>query len=207
MNDKTDHYFSKKQSTPFKPSKIRMRVAGLEFDLQTAGGVFSPKKLDNGTQLLIENAHVEQGWKVLDLGCGYGVLGVAIKKLNPTIELFMSDVNQRAIKLVRMNLKMHNIEGEAIQSDAFSSQKFKGLQFDTIFLNPPQSAGKDICFKLIEESKDHLFPGGTLQLVARHQKGGKHLSAKMEEVFGNVEEVAKGSGFRIYVSSKEVRVN
>jgi 16S rRNA (guanine1207-N2)-methyltransferase len=74
--------------------------------------------------------------------------------------------------------------------------------FDTILLNPPQTAGKKLCFELIEESKAHLKKDGLLQLVARHNKGGKDLSKKMLEVFGNVEPTAKEAGFRVYVSKR-----
>ena len=69
--------------------------------------------------------------------------------------------------------------------------------------NPPQTAGKEICFQLIEQSKNHLKNGGNLQLVARHNKGGKTLSRKMEEVFGNVKVIAKKAGYWAYMSVKE----
>ena len=86
-----------------------------------------------------------------------------------------------------------------MQSDGFENIKDK---FDTILLNPPQTAGKQLCQKLIEDSKQHLNPKGCLQLVARHNKGGKELSKKMFEVFGNMKEIAKGSGYRTYLSQK-----
>jgi len=199
----TEHYYTKEQKSEFRPVKITIRVSGRVFDIYTAGGVFSPKKLDNGTRLLIEKAAVQDGWKVLDFGCGYGVLGIALKKAHPAIELAMSDVNSRAVKLANMNLKMHNINAEVFQSDVFSNKSLAVMEFDTILLNPPQTAGKKVCFRMITESHGHLKRGGLLQIVARHQKGGKHLSQKMEEVFGNVSETAKGSGYRVYVSEKK----
>ncbi len=199
----TEHYFSKKPTSVFKPEKVRMRLKIMEIELYTAGGVFSPKKLDLGTKLLIENATLKKGWKVLDFGCGYGVLGIVLKRLNPSIDVVMSDVNFRSVKLSEMNARLHKLEVEVFQSDVFQSKRFDGRLFDTIFLNPPQTAGKKVCFKMIEESKLHIVSGGLLQLVARHQKGGKMLSKKMEEVFGNVSDAAKGSGFRVYVSEKK----
>ena len=133
----------------------------------------------------------------MDLGCGYGIIGLVLLKSNPTLKLTFSDINERAIQLTKKNLKLHNLKAEAIQSDKFENIKEK---YNTILLNPPQTAGKELCFKMIEESKEHLLDKGLLQIVARHNKGGKELSKKMKEVFGNVKETAKGSGYRIYVS-------
>ncbi|MBW2968346.1 methyltransferase [Candidatus Woesearchaeota archaeon] len=207
--NKAEHYYTKQQTSRFEPKKIGLAVAGLEFEMYTAGGVFSPKKLDLGTKLLIEHAEVADGWKVLDLGCGYGAVGVAVKKKVRSAHVVMSDVNTRAAKLANMNLKLNRIAGseeagsEVLCSDGFQNKKLDAMRFDTILLNPPQTAGKQVCFRLIEESYEHLNQGGLLQLVARHQKGGKTLSKKMEEVFGNVKETAKGSGFRVYVSERK----
>ena len=74
--------------------------------------------------------------------------------------------------------------------------------FDTILLNPPQKAGKDVCFRMIEEAPNHLKEDGTLQIVATHNKGGKTLAKKMEEVFGNVDSIVKKGGVRVYLSRK-----
>ena len=73
-------------------------------------------------------------------------------------------------------------------------------EFDTILLNPPQHAGKDVCMKMIENAIKYLKNGGLLQLVARHNKGGKSFEKKMKEVFGNVKDIAKKGGFRVYVA-------
>ena len=198
----TEHYYTEKQTSAFNPKKIAVKVSGDELEFYTAGGVFSPKKLDAGTKLLTESAVVEEGWKVLDLGCGYGVVGILLKKINQSLEVVMSDVNTRSLDLTRMNAKLHKVDVEIIHSDSFSDAELDKKMFDTILFNPPQTAGKAVCFKMIEESKTHLVKGGLLQIVARHQKGGKHLSQKMEEVFGNVKDTAKKSGYRVYVSVK-----
>lgn len=203
VNAMTEHYYSEKQTSEFKPVKMLVRVLGIEFELYAAGGVFSAKKLDIGTRLLIESAKVRKGWKVLDVGCGYGVVGIAIKKKNPSAEVVMSDVNERAVRLAEMNIALHKLEAKAVQSDIFSNPLLDSMRFDTILLNPPQTAGKQVCFSMIEQSREHLVKGGLLQLVARSQKGGKHLSKKMEEVFGNVRDTAKKSGYRVYESEKK----
>lgn len=198
-----EHYYTKKQKSAFIPRKITIRVIGLEFEIYVAGGVFSPKKLDLGTRRLIEAAVVKNGWKVLDFGCGYGVLGIALKKKYPDIDVVMSDVNERSVKLANMNVKLNNVSATTFQSDIFKNKELDEMRFDTILLNPPQTAGRKACFSMIEQAKEHLVKGGLLQLVARNRKGGKQLSNRMEEVFGNMAVAAKKSGYWVYVSEKK----
>ncbi|MDP7180534.1 MAG: methyltransferase [Candidatus Woesearchaeota archaeon] len=194
------HYFSKEQKSPLRLSKITANLRNNQFEFYTGSGVFSLKKVDKGTILLIENSTIKPNWKILDLGCGYGPVGISIAKSFPETKVLMTDVNKRAIKLAKMSIELNktaNVETKC-------SDKFEKIDqnFDTILLNPPQTAGKQLCFEMIEGSKSHLERNGLLQLVARHNKGGKDLSKKMNEVFGNVKETAKGSGYRIYVSEK-----
>ena len=93
-------------------------------------------------------------------------------------------------------MKKYNLEISILLGDGYETVKDK--KFDVILLNPPQHAGKDLCFRLIEQAKDHLTGKGSLQIVARHQKGGKPLKRKMGEVFGNVEVIGRGSGYQVY---------
>lgn len=194
------HYYSKKQNSDLRLIKINVQLKEDLFQLFSGSGVFSKKKLDRGTELLINNMIIKDEWKVLDLGCGIGVVGIYVKRNYPDSEVMMTDVNTRAVKLARKNVELHKLDIDVKDSDGFKKIKKK---FDCVLLNPPQSAGKDLCFRLIENSFEHLKPDGKLQLVARHNKGGRHLSKKIEEVFGNMEVVAKGSGYRIYMGSKE----
>ena len=194
------HYYSEKQDSKLNLKQIRIRVKNLDFELYSASGVFSKEKLDKGTEILIKNSIIKQEWEVLDLGCGIGVIGISVKLLYPKTKVLLSDINERAIMLSKKNienLKLENID--AIKSDIFSDIK---KEFDAILVNPPQTAGKEVCFKIIEESLNHLKEKGLLQLVARHKKGGLSLKEKMLSVFGNVRETAKESGFRVYVSEK-----
>lgn len=195
-----EHYFSEKQTSEFKTQEIEAVLRGKRLCFKTGSGVFSIKKVDKGSELLINAALIEKEWSVLDLGCGYGPVGIAVKKAEPSVDVVFTDVNRRAVLLTKDNLRLNKIKGSVLQGDGFA--KITG-EFDTVLFNPPQTAGKDLCFQLIEQSLDHLKQGGLLQIVARHKKGGISLSKKMEEVFGNVEVVAKKSGYRIYVSKKE----
>jgi 16S rRNA G1207 methylase RsmC len=193
------HYYSKYQESEIKLKKIKAKLRGISFEFYTGSGVFSKDKVDKGSELLINSCIIKKNWRILDLGCGYGAVGITLAKTFSDLKVVMIDVNKRAVKLARMNMKLSNIDNARV----FSSNLFEKIneKFNTIIVNPPQKAGKDICFKIIEESKDYLEKKGLLQLVARHNKGGKVLSQKMEEVFGNVKDIAKKSGYRMYVSS------
>ncbi|MBI3035464.1 methyltransferase, partial [Candidatus Woesearchaeota archaeon] len=111
---------------------------------------------------------------------------------------------KRAVMLAKKNIELNNAKAEIHQGHLY--EKIKGNDFDVVLSNPPQTAGKEICFKLIEQSKEHLKNDGNLQLVARHNKGGKTLSKKMEEVFGNVKVIAKKSGYWVYVCVSNYKV-
>ena len=121
----------------------------------------------------------------------------------------VESIVQRLKNLSNLPGKIHEIKNSRILTEAihrqYSSNPGISIEkinenFDIILLNPPQTAGKKLCFKLIEDAKSHLLQNGSLQLVARHNKGGKELSKKMLEVFGNVKDIAKSSGYRIYIS-------
>ena len=192
-----EHYFTKSPKSELKIKKIKAVLRSKEIEFYTASGLFSINKADKGSKLLINKCIIKDNWKVLDLGCGYGIIGLSILIANPSLKLTFSDINERAVQLTNKNLKLHNLNAEVIQSDCFKNIKDK---FNTILLNPPQTAGKELCFRLIEDSKHHLEKEGILQLVARHNKGGKELSKKMKEVFNNIKETAKSAGYRLYIS-------
>lgn len=187
------HYYDKEQSSELRVNEIKTRIRGNDLVFKTASGVFGKKKVDPGSLLLAEKCVVEG--RVLDLGCGYGPVGISIAKAFPN-DVVMTDVNRRAVLMARDNAKLNNVEVEVLQGDGY--EKVKG-KFGTILLNPPQSAGKDLCLRLIKDAREYLEKGGSIQIVVRHQKGGKDISSKMEEFYGNVEVVAKKSGYRVYL--------
>ncbi len=193
-----EHYYTKNQSSELKLRLIKEHIRAVELKLYLCSGVFSAKKIDTGSRLLANRAIVKAAWHVLDLGCGIGVVGIAVAKAHSNTKVLLTDVNERAVYVAKINSKLNNCSNVEIrQSNGFESIDKK---FDTILLNPPQTAGKKLCFKLIEQSKQHLKTNGLFQLVARHNKGGKSLNKFMQEVFGNSEVLAKQSGYRIYVS-------
>lgn len=195
----SSHYFDQQQSSPLRPQKISFSVLGREFSATTGSGTFSRDGLDNATRLLIETCSLRGDERVLDLGCGWGPVGLALKSAHPGISLVMSDVNRRAVMLSRQNMADASLEADIVVSDGF--ERLKG-PFETILLNPPYAAGRDVCYGLIDASFEHLCSGGRLLLVARHQKGGKMLQRHIEEVFGSAQTLAKKGGFRVYEGSR-----
>lgn len=190
------HYYSAQQEGPLQLKKIEVVLRGKRFSFCTASGVFSKDKVDYGTAVLAEYMQVSEKDRVLDLGCGIGIIGRVAATLTKE-KVVLVDVNQRAVELAKMNTKgLENIS--VLLSDSY--EKLQGEKFHVILLNPPQSAGKKLCMQMISEAKEHLFSGGSIQVIARHNKGGETLSKYMQELYGNVETLCRKGGYRVYKS-------
>ncbi|MFW5745965.1 MAG: class I SAM-dependent methyltransferase [Nanoarchaeota archaeon] len=194
------HYYDAHPEGPFRTSKITVTLKGRTIELYSSSGLFSIKHVDRATELLVEHMQVPAEARVLDLGCGYGVVGLAVKLLYPETEVVLTDINPRAVKVSRQNAKLHGVELDIRHGNIYAT--VEGEQFNVILTNPPYVAGRKVCYAFIDGAYEHLRAGGTLQLVARHAKGGKMLEKRMQERFGNVTTLAKGSGFRVYISEK-----
>lgn len=190
----SEHYSTPKPTSEERFSSYSYSVAGVELSITTVSGVFGKEGLDRGSQVLIEYCDLSSAHSLLDLGCGTGVIGIGLAH-RFGLEVTFSDVNERAVRVARENARANGVRGRFVVSDGFSNIK---EQFDAIALNPPQSAGKAVCERLISDAHDHLTNGGRFLLVARHKKGGKSLSEHMESVFGNVSIVTRKSGYRVY---------
>ena len=192
------HYFSQKQTSKIKQETIDVIFKGKKFPLVTGSGVFSKNWLDKGSEVLLSSAQISASGKVLDLGCGYGAIGIILKIMHPTITMVMTDVNERAVKLAKKNVASYKLKIQVYAGEGYTA--IKNEIFDCILLNPPQHAGKQICFRLIEEALPKLNKKGSLQIVARHKKGGKALKERMEQVFGNVTVIGRKAGYQVYKS-------
>lgn len=193
------HYYDVKQDTEMNPFTITCRARGHKVEIWSGSSVFSLKRLDKGTEVLIDKAVVEEGWRVHDLGCGYGVVGIIVKIDCPFCDVLCSDVSERAVALAKKNVRDLDLNIDVVRSDGY--EKVKG-EFDTVLFNPPYVAGRETIKRLIDEAHDHLKKGGLLQVVARHQKGGKVLMEHLRKKFGNVDDSRKGAGYRVYVSRR-----
>ncbi len=195
-----EHYFSSNPVTKENIKEIKVMILGKEFSFLTSSSVFSKDKLDRASRILIENCRPEG--EVLDLGCGYGAIGIILKKIyKKQISVTLSDINKRAIALAKKNAKINEVKVKIIESNLF--EKIKN-NFDTIISNPAFHAGREFVYKLIEESYEHLNKNGTLQIVATHNRGGRMIEKKMKELFDNVESLVKQGGIRVYCSKKVI---
>ncbi|MDD2678681.1 MAG: methyltransferase [Candidatus Nanoarchaeia archaeon] len=192
-----EHYYTRNPLSPLKFYLIKKKVRGFDLTFHTSTGVFSPKKIDTATKLLAENMIIKKNEAFLDLGSGYGVIGIVAFKMGANVS--MSEINLRALMLMKKNIKENKVKAEIIDSNGFES--INNL-FDNICLNPPISAGMKLCQELIKESFNHLKKNGILQIVARHNKGGSRLEKFMQEEFKNSKVLAKKGGFKVYASTK-----
>ncbi|MGC8820714.1 MAG: class I SAM-dependent methyltransferase [Fervidobacterium sp.] len=201
MDNNFEHYYTEEPHSALKIREVEFELKnGHLYKFKTPSGVYSFGKIDKASQILINHCK-EVGGKVLDIGCGYGVLGIVLKKENPSIELYMSDINRRAVEFAKINAKENNIEADIRNGNLY--EPWEGYKFNHIISNPPIVAGKEVWMKLVEGALEHLEEGGTLQLVAYHNKGGERIKNYMKEIFGNVEDIWKEGGIRIYLSKKQ----
>ena len=130
---------------------------------------------------------------VLDMGCGYGVIGVAVGKHWPQTTITMADINQRACDLTRENAKANGVKAQVLESDGY--EKVRDQHYDLILQNPPIRAGKAVIYQMFADAAHCLNPGGELWLVIRKQQGAPSAMTYLRTLFQNVEAVEKKSGF------------
>ena len=164
----------------------------------TDAGVFSKKMIDFGSQVLLSCLSFQQGESILDVGCGYGPLGLSLVKAQG-IHATMVDVNTRALDLAQKNADLNQVEAKIFQSNVYDQVEGS---FDHIISNPPIRAGKKVVHEVLSGSFDHLNPGGDLTIVIQKKQGAPSAKAKMEEVFGNCEILKKDKGYYILRSEK-----
>ncbi|MHC1605450.1 MAG: class I SAM-dependent methyltransferase [Candidatus Methanofastidiosia archaeon] len=194
-----EHYFSRHQSSGRNIINIEEIFEDQRFSFITDSGVFSKGKLDKGTKLLLSTLPKKFSKKFLDLGCGWGAIGIIFSNTNPQADVCMSDINQRALELAKENAKLNKVNVKIIASDIFENIK---SNFDIIATNPPIRAGKDIVYKMVEESSEHLNLDGKFFAVIRTKQGARSLCAEIENIFGNAEIVARESGYKVYKAKK-----
>lgn len=194
-----EHYYTPRPESEHRERTIRATARGLTLEFITDAGVFSKNELDPGSHLLIESMPPLTG-RVLDLGCGWGPVGVFLAKLNPEAQLVMADVNERALDLTRRNLQKNGVRAEVIESDGF--QAIEGT-FRHVVTNPPIRAGKQTIYAMFDEAYKRLEAGGTLTIVIRKQQGAPSALKHFEETYGNAEIAAKDAGYWIIRTRKE----
>lgn len=198
----SNHYFSAKPSSKEKRGVIKATLRGKDYSFITSSGVFSAKRIDTGTRVLVENMILPESGRLLDMGSGIGIIGIVAARENPDLEVHLSDVNERAFKLTRENIYRNKVTN-CHPHHGNLYEPLGDLMFDSIISNPPISAGmKKIVFPIVEGAYERLNPEGTLQLVIQSNKGAKMLAKHMDEIFGEHEVVKRKSGFRVLLVSQ-----
>ncbi|MGO3324875.1 MAG: class I SAM-dependent methyltransferase [Streptococcus thermophilus] len=177
---------------------LNVSLLGQSFHFYTDAGVFSKKMVDYGSQVLLNALDLERGKNLLDVGCGYGPLGISLAKVQG-VQSTMIDINSRAIDLAKKNAERNGVVAHIFQSNIYENVSEK---FDYIISNPPIRAGKKVVHEIIEGAFDHLNQGGSLTIVIQKKQGAPSAKVKMENVFGNAEIIRKDKGYYILRSEK-----
>lgn len=199
----SDHYYSNKPQTESKPRQWKFTLLGTTFTFETDAGVFSKSEVDFGSRVLIDAFEMpEVDGVLLDVGCGYGPIGLSIAKANPNREVFMMDVNTRALALAEKNAQLNGVQNVRIfESDGLDAVE-KHTQAAAILTNPPIRAGKDTVFKFYDGAYDVLIDGGELWVVIQKKQGAPSTVSHLEEKFSEVDVVEKKKGYWIVKAKK-----
>ena len=197
------HYFIDKAHNASDYFEFRDSVLGLDLCFRSCDSIFSKDRIDDGTRSLLDAIYkkCDLTGHGLDLGCGLGVIAIAlIKKYGVTFD--MIDINDTAVRLSNENLIKNNVQhsARAYKSDGF--QSVNG-EYDFIVTNPPIKTGKALLFTLMQDSIVHLKPGGKIVLVIRKSHGMESLKRHLISVYGNCEIIARDKGYYILQSVKE----
>lgn len=198
----SDHYYTNKPQTESKPQHWNFTLLGFNFKFETDAGVFSKSEVDFGSRVLIDAFEMpEVEGDVLDIGCGYGPIGLSIAKANPERSIHMMDVNTRALELAKKNAQVNGVQNVHIfESDGLAAAKH--LKAAAILTNPPIRAGKETIFRFYDQSYDALVEQGELWVVIQKKQGAPSTVAHLEEKFAEVDVVDKEKGYWIIRAKK-----
>jgi 16S rRNA (guanine1207-N2)-methyltransferase len=192
------HYFTDDSPLKQEIKRLSYRFGDTEFIFMTDTGMFSKDRVDPASDVLIRTAPPLKG-TLLDMGCGYGCIGIALAKTY-SLALTMCDINSRAAQYAETNSKLNGVRATVLVSDCFEGVTGR---FDTIAVNPPIHAGKGVTYRMYEDAPAHLNPGGRLYVVTMKQHGAQSTRDKLEAVFGNCEAIYRKKGCYVFESIYE----
>lgn len=198
-----DHYYTRDPHSESRPVECEYAYRGERLRFVTDAGVFSKGEVDTGTALLLDALPGEMGGEILDLGCGWGVIGISIARKWPGARVVMADVNLRALELSRENARRNRAEVECVESDGMAA--LGGRTFDAVVTNPPIRAGKQVIYRMFADAAKSLKPGGALYLVIRKQQGAESCARYLKTLFGEVERLDRSGGFWVLRAAAPVR--
>lgn len=198
----TDHYYTSNPASEHREQSIKTMLRGMEMNFTTDAGVFSRDYIDYGTRLLIETMELPPGAKILDVGCGYGPIGIAAAKLDPNHRVTMIDVNERAVELAERNAQMNDVRNvRVLISDLYEAVEER--DYDAVLTNPPIRAGKQTVHAIFSGAREYLKEGGSLWVVIQKKQGAPSAFKKLQELYEDVEEITKDKGYRIFRATKK----
>lgn len=196
------HYFENDPTMDHKITHLVLSLDGTTINLISDKGVFSNKAIDEGSIVLLKAiVKTEVNGRILDVGAGYGTLGLFLAKHYPQTNVTMFDVNERAVRLVTTNIATNNITN-ALVYVANNYQALHPNYFDLIVINPPIRAGKDVYYPLLSGARDYLTDGGKLMFVIRKSHGAKSAEKYVKAYYSHVELVDRDKGFYVYSATK-----
>ncbi|MFP3392982.1 class I SAM-dependent methyltransferase [Brevibacillus sp. SIMBA_040] len=196
-----DHYYTNRPGAAHDEQQFTFVLRGKELRFWTDAGVFSRDRIDFGSVLLIEDMDIPSRARVLDVGCGYGPIGLTAAGLAAEGQVTMIDVNERAVSLARRNAELNGVENvEVLVSDVYSG--VQGKQYDIILTNPPIRAGKEIVHRIFTEGYELLAEGGEMWVVIQKKQGAPSALKKLQETYHEVIEIDRKKGYHIFRAIK-----
>ncbi|MBR3887639.1 MAG: class I SAM-dependent methyltransferase [Clostridia bacterium] len=191
-----EHYYSTDPSVKSEERMITYELGENKFLFISDNGVFSKNHVDFATDFMIRTIYEEVNGSVLDVGCGYGPIGICMAKKNDVTKVTMLDVNHRALDLTKRNAEKNKVVDKVniLESNGFENINEK---FNVIITNPPIRAGKEVIYKMYSDAKDSLVDGGILYLVINKKHGAPSTIKFLESLYGNCEVLDKKSGFNV----------
>lgn len=198
----SEHYYSRTQKVESDPKYWEYSLRNHNFRFKTDNGVFSKREVDFGSRLLIESFEMPavEG-AVLDVGCGYGPIGLSLAKTYQDRLVHMVDVNERALELAKENAALNRVDNVKI----YESDRLLNVNentFAVILTNPPIRAGKKTVHDIFEQSYEHLADQGELWVVIQKKQGAPSALGKLENIFSHVETIDKSKGYFIIKAIK-----
>ena len=196
------HYYTNNPISNKNEKIIYGMIRGEKYKFLTDNGVFSKKFIDFGTKTLLESFYTERKkLEICDLGCGYGVVSVFLANNYEDFSFTMIDINKRCLELSKKNIELNKIKSkiEIIENNVLDQISKK---FDIILTNPPIRAGKNVVFKIMEQSYHSLNEGGELWVVIQRRQGMNSVKKLLEKIFNSVIIVKKNKGYYVLKSLK-----
>lgn len=188
------HYFSAEPAVPSRPAPVELSLRGVELRLQSDRGVFAYAHLDRGTEILLGSIPDPPDGDLLDIGCGYGPIGITVALLRPSAHVWAIDVNRRALDLTARNAAAN---GATNVTAAPPEDVPDNVTFSAIYSNPPVRLGKEPLHALLQQWLARLRPGGSAHLVVQRHLGSDTLAAWLAGMGYGVRRTRSRQGYRV----------